>query len=102
MALQVGIAATLRTSGEYKGELTSQGDICITFIQRRHNVFDVVPTLYKFYTNVKYKEEFTSLGNICITFIQCWTNVEDVVPTLYKCYTKLNIMENSHLKVTFV
>ena len=27
-------------------------DICITFIQRRPNVFDVGPTLYKCYTNV--------------------------------------------------
>ena len=26
--------------------------ICITFIQRRPNVFDVGPTLYKCYTNV--------------------------------------------------
>ena len=25
---------------------------CITFVQRRHNVFDVGPTLYKSYTNV--------------------------------------------------
>ena len=27
-------------------------NICITFIQRRPNVFDVGPTLYKCYTNV--------------------------------------------------
>ena len=26
--------------------------ICITFVQRRPNVFDVGPTLYKYYTNV--------------------------------------------------
>ena len=27
-------------------------NICITFIQRRPNVFDIGPTLYKCYTNV--------------------------------------------------
>ena len=27
-------------------------NICMTFIQRRPNVFDVGPTLYKCYTNV--------------------------------------------------
>ena len=27
-------------------------DICITFIQRRTNVFDIGPTLYKCYTNI--------------------------------------------------
>ena len=27
-------------------------NICITFLQRRPNVFDVGPTLYKCYTNV--------------------------------------------------
>ena len=27
-------------------------NICIAFIQRRPNVFDVVSTLYKYYTNV--------------------------------------------------
>ena len=27
-------------------------NICITFVQRRPNVFDVGPTLYKCYTNV--------------------------------------------------
>ena len=27
-------------------------NICITFVQRRPNVFDVGPTLYKYYTNV--------------------------------------------------
>ena len=27
-------------------------NICITFVQRRHNVFDVGPTLHKCYTNV--------------------------------------------------
>ena len=29
-------------------------NICITFIQRRSNVFDVGPTLYKCYTNIFY------------------------------------------------
>ena len=27
-------------------------NICITFVQRRPNVFDVGPTLYKYYANV--------------------------------------------------
>ena len=27
-------------------------NICITFVQRRTNVFDVGPTMYKCYTNV--------------------------------------------------
>ena len=32
--------------------LGSKQIICITFIQRRPNVFDAGPTLYKCYTNV--------------------------------------------------
>ena len=31
-------------------------NICMTFIQHRHNVFDVGPTLYKYYTNVLFAE----------------------------------------------
>ena len=31
---------------------TTSSDSCITFVQRRPNVFDVGPTLYKCYTNV--------------------------------------------------
>ena len=27
-------------------------NMCITFVQRRPNVFDVGPTLYKWYTNI--------------------------------------------------
>ena len=39
---------------EHHGIIESQQtqNICITFIQRRTNVFDVGPTLYKCYTNV--------------------------------------------------
>ena len=37
----------------FKGVQQTQ-NICITFIQRRLNVFDVGPTLYKCYTNVLY------------------------------------------------
>ena len=34
-------------------------NICKTFIQRRPNVFDVGPTLYKCYTNV------------CVSWVDC-------------------------------
>ena len=39
---------------EYYSQCSSQQTqtICITFVQRRPNVFDVGPTLYKCYTNV--------------------------------------------------
>ena len=34
------------------GYIQQTQNICITFVQRRPNVFDVGPTLYKCYTNV--------------------------------------------------
>ena len=34
------------------GDSQQTQNICITFVQRRPNVFDVGPTLYKCYTNV--------------------------------------------------
>ena len=34
------------------GCTAQQTQFCITFIQRQPNVFDVGPTLYKYYTNV--------------------------------------------------
>ena len=38
---------------QYIESVTQQKqNICITFIQRRPNVFDVGPTLYKCYTNI--------------------------------------------------
>ena len=40
----------------------SQQNTCITFIQRRPNIFDVGPTLYKCYTNV-----LCLLGSRCVT-----------------------------------
>ena len=37
----------------YKSIVSQQTqNICITFVQRRPNVFDVGPTLYKCYTNI--------------------------------------------------
>ena len=39
------------TFGQHVSSQQTQ-NICITFIQRRPNVFDVGPTLYKCYTNV--------------------------------------------------
>ena len=37
----------------YIGRVSQQRqNICITFVQRRPNVFDVGPTLYKYYKNV--------------------------------------------------
>ena len=41
-------------------------NICITFVQRRSNVFDVGPTLYKWYTNV-----FGLLGEASVTIPNC-------------------------------
>ena len=45
-------------------------NVCITFVQRRPNVFDVGPTLYKCYTNV-----LCLLGRHCLTvcLFVCWT-----------------------------
>ena len=43
----------LAWASPFKVKTTQQTqNICITFIQRRPNVFDVGPTLYKCYTNV--------------------------------------------------
>ena len=53
-------------------------NICIIFVQRLLNVFDVGPTLYP--ANTKH------LYNICTTSAQrlrCWT---DIVQMLYKCF----------------
>ena len=37
-------------------------NICITFVQRRHNVFDVGPTLYKCYRNVLCLPGYAPIG----------------------------------------
>ena len=50
--------------------------ICITFIQRRSNVFDVGPTLYKCYTNILWDDT---------TFILWWLSVQNV--TYLACRT---------------
>ena len=43
----------MRSQKVVKQKQTQQTqNICITFVQRRPNVFDVGPTLYKYYTNV--------------------------------------------------
>ena len=42
-------------------------NICITLIQRRPNVFDVGPTLYKCYTNV-----LCLLGWVCFSPVACY------------------------------
>ena len=41
-------------------------DFCITFVQRRPNVFDVGPTLYKCYTNV-----------LCL--LDCYVVLQDIL-----------------------
>ena len=39
-------------------------NICITFIQRGLNIFDVGPTLYKCYTTVLHLLEWTNYTNV--------------------------------------
>ena len=57
-------------------------NICITFIQRRHNVFGVGPTLHKCYT-----DGLRSLGIIWQKmFMFCFTRCI-IKPTSYKCVT---------------
>ena len=45
-------------------------NISITFVQRRPNVFDVGPTLYKCNTNVVYWETFTPSMHVYVTQLQ--------------------------------
>ena len=72
-------------------------NICITFIQRRPNVFDVGPTLCKCYTNVlclqgNYKNPSLyrrglyaeHVGLWRIKSRRTWVTVGDVIPVLYK------------------
>ena len=65
-------------------------NICITFIQRWPNVFDVGPTLYKCYTNVlclQHAQQNTKhLYNICTTSAQRLRRWPNIVQMLYKCF----------------
>ena len=64
------------SSSTQKQHINTQ-NICITFIQRQPNVFDVGPTLYKFYTNVS-----RLLGSyMCISF-----NVGSLINQYNLCY----------------
>ena len=56
-------------------------NICITFIQRRHNVFDVGPTLYTCYTNALFLLEVISFCNTMIFDLTgfSWTWISLVV-----------------------
>ena len=56
---------------------------CITFIQRRANVFDAGPTLYKCYTNVLCLLRYTGSrgrGSSCSIhkWLYCWHNTPDM------------------------
>ena len=53
ISFRQGNLYNLLGSGKYMQANTQQTqNICITFVQRRPNVFDVGPTLYKCYTNM--------------------------------------------------
>ena len=61
---------------EYGDTLSKQTqNICITFAQRRPNVFDVGPTLYKSYTNVLCLLEYTSRS---LTKLHCFGPVQNL------------------------
>ena len=53
-------------------------NICTTFVQRRPNVFDVGPTLYKCYTNV-----LCLLGYLFVFFSE--VNHDSGIQALQKC-----------------
>ena len=59
-------------------------NICITLVQRRPNVFDVGPTLYKCYTNV-----LCLLGTLCFnqSVFYC-----DLMPTMWLSLTECHIV----------
>ena len=65
--------SVLRFKTALSGKITSQQtqNICITFVQRRPNVFDVGPTLYKCYTDVLCLLGFTGSGTaeVTLTFV---------------------------------
>ena len=52
IANYIQIAKGLAVSNPALRPYQQTQNICITFVQRRPNVFDVGPTLYKCYTNV--------------------------------------------------
>ena len=57
------------TENEAYATLQTQKN-CITFIERRPNVFDVCPTLYKCYTNV-----LCLLGRTSAQRLRRWSNI---------------------------
>ena len=69
-----------RYCSQYEGPSQQTQNICITFVQRRPNVFDVSPTLYKCYTNV-----FRLLGMLFHTFQVVWSHRLKSLP----CMTSL-------------
>ena len=67
-------------------------NICITFIQRRPNVFDVGPTLYKCYTNVCVSWVHGFLPHKHDALTQCWYYVGPPSATLAQRKTSIGSM----------
>ena len=75
----------------------TQNNICITFIQRRPNVFDVGPTFYKCYTNVLFL-----LGRQTVAFAACFLvtyNKSQTALNPFSAGTDLNRRQNLTSKV---
>ena len=62
------IKPTLSGRLVFVGWVPSKQNICITFVQCRPNVFDVGPTLYKWYTNV-----------LCLHIVTCGDRMTELI-----------------------
>ena len=91
------------SSKQYQTSCYSQQtqNICITFVERRRNVFDVGPTLYKCYTNVLIywverssasTRHWTSAGLMLGQRRRCWAIIHSaycIVSTVHKSHLTL-------------
>ena len=84
-------ACNAACSKQYQTSCFSQQtqNICITFVQRRPNVFDVGPTLYKCYKNVLCLLGLNAAQRtqgIEPVLVWCWASVADGGPELGQCH----------------
>ena len=87
IGLFYGVTALSALSGirRYSSPGTQEiQNICITFIQRRSNVFDVDPTLSLCYTNILC---LLGIRSVCLALYQCWISVG---PTIVKRLVKIS------------
>ena len=92
------------SSKQYQTSCYSQQtqNICITFVQRRCNVFDVGPALYKCYTNVLYLLSWTQFSKH-EALNQCWFDAgpaSQMVGNNKFCYCIVSTVHKSNLTFT--